>query len=286
VLAVTHPPARMDKVPANNRRAVRVPTNDMRAAALAYCARGWSVIPIEPRGKRPLVAWLKFQQRCAEADEIESWFQRWPDANIGLVTGRISGIVVVDIDAQHGGHESLAELEDQHGRLPGTVEALTGGGGRHLYFVHPGATLTNRVAVRPGIDVRADGGCVVAPPSLHPSGRRYAWATGHAPQDVRLARLPAWFREVMRSAVHSGHDPMYWRRLVSEGVAEGERNNTLTSLTGHLLWRGVDPEVVLELMLAWNRIRCRPPLPDDEVTQVVQSITRLHRRERDTQGPA
>jgi hypothetical protein len=67
-----------------------------------------------------------------------------------------------------------------------------------------------------------------------------------------------------------------WRRLVREGVAEGRRNSTIASLTGHLLWHGVDPDMALELLLAWNRIRCRPPLDDAEVAQVVASITRLH----------
>ncbi|MCX8114682.1 MAG: bifunctional DNA primase/polymerase, partial [Burkholderiaceae bacterium] len=104
------------------------------AAALAYAARGWSPIPIEPRGKRPLVPWLEFQQRIADAEEIAAWFARWPDANVGIVTGRVSGIVVVDVDAQHGGLDSLRALEREHGALPTTVEAITGGGGRHLYF--------------------------------------------------------------------------------------------------------------------------------------------------------
>jgi hypothetical protein len=65
---------------------------------------------------------------------------------------------------------------------------------------------------------------------------------------------------------------------VREGVSEGERNATLASLTGHLLWRGVDPQVVLELMLAWNRTRCRPPLSDEEAARVVESIVRLRGR--------
>lgn len=253
-------------------------------AALAYAARGWSPIPIEPRGKRPLVPWLDFQQRIAEPREIAAWFARWPDANVGIVTGRVSGLVVVDIDARHGGPDSLRELERAHGPLPPTVEAASGGGGRHLYFAPAEAPLHNRVGIRPGIDLRGEGGCVVAPPSIHPSGRRYAWIKGHAPDTLAPASLPAWFATLVRGAAPSGHPLAHWRRLVREGVAEGERNNTLASLTGHLLWRGVDPEVALELLLAWNRMRCRPPLTDDEVARVVASIARLHEREAGTGG--
>jgi hypothetical protein len=252
---------------------------DIRAAALAYAARGWSVIPIEPRGKRPLVPWLELQSRRAAAEEIDGWFGRWPDANVGLVTGRVSGLVVVDVDPRHGGAGSLERLREAHGPLPLTVEAETGGGGRHLYFAYPGVVLANRVGILPGIDLRADGGCVVAPPSRHPSGRRYRWAPGRGPDEASLAALPAWALPAAHGDGPRGHPPAHWRELVRGDVVEGTRNNTLASLAGHLLWHGVDPPVVLELLLAFNRVRCRPPLPDDEVAQVVASITRLHERD-------
>jgi hypothetical protein len=251
---------------------------DAHAAALAYAARGWSVIPIEARGKRPLVQWLEFQQRVAKAAEIDSWFRRWPDAGVGIVTGRASDLVVVDIDPQHGGVQSLARAEQEHGPLQRTVEAETGGGGRHLYFRHPGVPLANRVGLLPGIDLRADGGCVVAPPSLHASGRRYGWRAGCAPDDLPLAALPRWLLADAHGAAHPGHPLAHWRELVRQDVAEGRRNNTLASLAGHLLWHGVDAQVVLDLLLAFNRVRCRPPLADEEVARVVASITRLHER--------
>lgn len=253
---------------------------DTRAAALAYAARGWSVLPIEPRGKRPRVPWLELQQRCAGTEEIGDWFERWPDANVGIVTGRISGLVVIDIDPQHGGPASLSRLQDEYGPLPPTVEAQTGGGGRHLYFAHPGPLVHNRVGIGPGIDLRGDGGCVVAPPSLHPSGRRYAWAPGCSPDEQTPAPLPRWFLPGAPGSMPAGHSRAHWRELVRQGVEEGRRNATLASLAGHLLWHGVDAEVVLELLLAFNRVRCRPPLPDEEVAQVVGSIARLHQRGR------
>ena len=250
--------------------------SDCHAAALRYAARGWSVLPMEPKGKRPLVPWLALQQRVATAGEIDEWYRHWPDANVGIVTGQLSGLVVVDVDVRHGGAESLAATEREHGPLPRTAECATGGGGRHIYFAHPGGTVPNRVALAPGIDVRGDGGCVVAPPSVHPTGRPYQWVPGHDPDEMPLAPLPGW---VSGKEVRAGHPLQHWRRLVREGVGEGERNSTIASLAGHLLWHGVDAEVTLELLLAWNRTRCTPPLSDEEVARVVESIVRAHRRE-------
>jgi len=250
---------------------------DPRAAALAYLGLGWSVIPVEPGGKRPLVQWAELQRRPPTSAEVNAWYERWPDANVGIVTGAVSRIVVLDVDGRHGGTLSLAQLDIELGPLPVTVEAGTGGGGRHLYFLHPGGRVPNRVSLRPGIDLRGDGGCVVAPPSLHPSGRRYAWMLGHAPHEIALAEFPEWLLSPPRGG--TGHSLAHWRSLVRDGVAEGERNSTLASLTGHLLRHGVDPEVALELLLAWNRLRCRPPLPDQEVAGVVESIARVRARE-------
>jgi hypothetical protein len=252
-------------------------------AALDYAARGWSVIPIEPHGKRPVVAWQDYQRHPAPAARVAGWFRRRPQANVGLVTGAVSGLVVLDVDPVHGGGDSLRELERGHGHLPPTVEALTGGGGRHLYFLHPGGTLRNRVGLLPGLDLRGDGGCVVAPPSIHPSGNRYVWAEGHGPDELPLAVMPSWLLARLRTDdPRYGHPREYWREVAHRGVLAGQRNNTIASFTGHLLWHGVDPEVVLDLLLAWNRVRCQPPLPDDEVARTVQSIARLHVREEAT----
>ncbi|MFM2130019.1 MAG: hypothetical protein RL477_1565, partial [Pseudomonadota bacterium] len=112
-------------------------------------------------------------------------------------------------------------------------------------------------------------------PSIHPSGLPYRWIDGRSPHDYPLTPLPAW---IVRGAGGggAGRSAEDWRALVRDGVGEGARNSTIASLTGYLLWHGVDPGVALELMLAWNRARCRPPLDDDEVKGVVASIARLH----------
>ena len=95
-----------------------------------------------------------------------------------------------------------------------------------------------------------------------------------------MAVLPDWLRRMISKAEGPpGHPLAYWRDLVRHGVEEGQRNNTIASFAGHLLWHGVDRVIVLDLLLCWNRERCRPPLTDDEVTRTVESIARLHERE-------
>ena len=84
--------------------------------------------------------------------------------------------------------------------------------------------------------------------------------------------------EFVPEGSHPGHPVSYWRHLVIRGVREGERNTTIASLAGHLLWYGIDPEVALEMLLCWNRVRCAPPLSDEEVSRTVDSIAHLHRR--------
>lgn len=165
------------------------------AAALAGLKRGWSVVPVVARAKRPIVRWEAFQHRTASEDEARSWFRRWPDANLSVVTGALSGVVVLDVDPRHGGDESLEKLEAVNGALPQTVEAVTGGGGRHLYFAHPGRETRNRVGIEPGLDLRGDGGTIVLPPSIHPSGNPYRWRPGHAPDEIALAPFPRWLED-------------------------------------------------------------------------------------------
>ncbi len=251
-------------------------------AALGYRKRGWAVVPAGERAKRPIVRWQRFQHEMPAEEQIIEWYERWPKANLAVITGEVSGTVVVDVDPGHGGEESLAKMEARHGALPETVESVTGGGGRHIYFAHPGREVRNRAGLAPGIDMRGDGGCIIVPPSVHPSGKRYQWTPGHAPGQVELAPLPVWLEQPRfgGDAGH-GHPLVYWRALAHEGVREGRRNSTIASFTGHLLWHGVDPDVVMELMLAWNRVRCSPPLEDEEVINTVQSIERTHKQPRE-----
>jgi Bifunctional DNA primase/polymerase, N-terminal len=146
--------------------------NDYLAAALGYPQQGFSVIPIQRRGKRPLIAWDEYQHCRATESEITEWWKHWPDANIGIVTGAISDLVVIDLDTAEAKNK-LKEL------VPGfdftAVPRSRTGKGWQLFFKHPGVMLPNRAGIIPGLDVRGDGGYVVAPPSIHPNGNQYQW---------------------------------------------------------------------------------------------------------------
>ena len=254
-------------------------------AALSYLARKWTVIPAAERGKRPIIRWQAYQAGRPSEAQVRGWFTQWPEANLSVVTGKVSGIVVLDVDPGHGGAASLAAIEDRHGRLPNTVEAKTGGGGRHIYFAYPDREVRNRTGFARGLDLRGDGGVIIVPPSVHPSGKRYHWRQNHGPEDIALAPMPIWLLESrLGGDDRAGHPVAYWRAIARSGVDQGKRNATIASFTGHLLWHDVDPDVVLELMLAWNRMRCTPPLEDDEVIRTVRSIEHTHRDHRNDPG--
>src|SRR3989442_9064702 len=192
-----------------------------------YIERGWSIIPIRPGDKRPLVRWEEFQHRRPGVEEARTWFSDWPEAGIGIVTGAVSGLVVLDIDSRHGGDASVAQLEEEHERLPATVECRSGGGGRHLYFAHPGALVRNKVGLASGVDLRGDGGYVVAPPSLHASGLRYTWVAGREPGSNAIAPLPDWvLRQEVEEPARRGHPTAVLRRLASDGVPDAGRHST------------------------------------------------------------
>jgi Bifunctional DNA primase/polymerase, N-terminal/Primase C terminal 1 (PriCT-1) len=221
----------------------------------------------------------------SDAKTVESWFQE-ARINVGIATGAVSGIVVLDIDPRHDGDETVAVLEQEQGPLPHTWRFMTGGGGEHILFRHPGAPVSNSAGkIGPGIDVRADGGYIVAPPSQHISGRPYAISVDHHPDDVQLANLPAWLlRRLLpeSAATKPAPEPARdWRSTVSAVIAEGERNRTLASLSGHLLRNRINPWVALDLLQAWNRTHCCPPLAETEVLATVRSIARreISRRE-------
>ena len=172
-----------------------VPDHDPAlTAALEYAARGWRVLPIKPGTKHPPIkAWQ--EAATTDAETIANWFTHlYRDHGVGIATGAASGVWVLDVDDW----EALANLEGEHGRLPATYSVTTGSGGIHQYYAVPdGQTITNANQLPRGIDVRGEGGQVVAPPSMHPESGQ-AYTQEHSSPDT-LAQAPAWLLELVRA---------------------------------------------------------------------------------------
>lgn len=184
----------------------------MLSEALAYATRGWHLAPIHPviegrcacksgekcgsPGKHPTLG--RGYKPTADAPEIVKLWGQFPGANIGIFPGP-SDLVILDIDPRNGGEESLADIKSKH-PFPDTPMVHTGGGGWHFYFRRPSGVLELRSGVlAPGVEVKADTGYVVAPPSMHYSGKEYAWDSG---QDLNTAieGLPHWLLRRIGSA--------------------------------------------------------------------------------------
>ena len=241
----------------------------MLRAALAYAERfRFAVFPCKPRGKTPLTE-HGFKDASKDPAQIRKWWERWPDANIGIATGAISGIAVLDIDPRHCGDHTLEALEAQHGKLLATPTVLTGGGGLHFYFRHPGGGVPNSASkIGQGIDVRGDGGYVIAPQSIHESGNRYLWEVSSRIDEIPLAELPAWILNLTTGAeAESAGDP---RRFIPPPVFEdGTRNEYLyrTARSVHAKY-GLNASEILNLLRGINQTRCKPPVDESELVEI------------------
>lgn len=249
---------------------------DLLQSALWYARRGWKVFPVygiengacacqnptcSSPGKHPLTP-HGVLDASTDREQITQYWTTWPNANIGIATGAPSGLAVLDVDDRHGGEESFAELQAEYGPLDATVQALTGGG-RHLYFRADGRIKT-RAGIRPGIDVRGDGGYVVAPPSAHISGKSYTWEVQHRPDEKSLTPAPACLVEP------NGSQPTVAGPL-PETIPEGRRNDLMASLAGSMRRRGASVKSILSALRVENS-RCVSPLAESELRSIAESI--------------
>jgi len=169
--------------------------------ALDYAQRGWRVIPIRPGEKHPPIP--KWQEAATTDTEtiVTWWTGPYTNHGIGIATGPASGIFVLDIDDKEGqrGYDTLADLEEQHGPLPETLTVITGSGGNHLYFAYPEhQTIRNDAGRRlgSGLDIRGEGGQVVAPGSTHPNGTTYEFDLDT--EHLTPAPAPEWLLQLLQ----------------------------------------------------------------------------------------
>ncbi len=193
--------------------------------ALRYLKEGWSIIPVEPKGKKPLIDWKPYQQRLSTETELRSWLEKWPEMNIGIVTGFISGLTVLDLDGTDGNEFRLKK------NIVSPAVSLTGNGRQVFYKWKDGIKNSVKV-IASGVDVRGEGGFVVAPPSIHQSGKMYRW------ERFVPVRIPDFPTELV-SVTYMAKEPKVvvtksddWLSEALEEMKNGHVHNTLVSVLG------------------------------------------------------
>lgn len=261
---------------------------DRRAqAALVYAQKyGFAVFPLhsvrdgrctcgnakcDRKGKHPRTQG-GLKDASKDPQVITRWWRRWPDANVGIATGAVSGFWVLDIDTAGGkaGEDSLDYLQDELGPLPATWEQITGSGGRHMLFRYPGIPIKNKVGWMEGLDVRGDGGYIVAPPSVHASGRTYEWELEHHPAEIPMAMAP----ELWVSALTEPKQSTGQAVDLPDKFAAGQRNELMFRLGASLRARGLSAAALRAALHEENRARCTPPLSDHEVDTIAESCAK------------
>lgn len=248
----------------------------LKQCALAYAKIGMAVFPLVPRSKNPATE-HGFLDATTDIQQIEAWWKRNPNYNIGIATGQMSGgLVVIDLDMDKAkdkhGNETLRHWETEHGLLPDTCRTITGRGGFHyLYMVDREVACS--AEQEKAVDIRGDGGFIVAPPSIHPNGRRYEWEQSPAecviaPADDRVYEFIDFVRPVKKEQA---------KFSVPDEIPEGSRDNTIFRLACSLQAKGLSDEAILAAVKAENDTRCNPPLSDKEIIQKVESALKYQK---------
>lgn len=230
-----------------------------------YLNIGWSILPVKPEEKRPYMTnWLQYTRSRASKETVENWFSKLTNAGVGAVTGKVSNMVVLDV-------ESWCDipLDELLRKYPTQTVARSGSGGYHLYYQYPTGVsrVANRVGIFKGADLRADGGFIVLPPTIHPNGNRYEWI-----KRGPLGMFPMSLLDLESKPTARGED---WIVEALRGVSEGGRNDTCARLAGYFFKKGMTSDIVEALLMDWNE-RNDPPMPAREVRTTLKSIERSH----------
>ena len=250
---------------------------NMKEYALQYVRLGLSVFPLKPGGKEPLTA-HGCKDASKDSEQVTVWWDRYPSANIGIATGKPSGgLLVIDLDVGKDkgidGRETLREWERKRGKLPeNTWLAITGRGGYH-YFYRDSSGNRNKAGLYEGIDIRGDGGYIVAPPSIHPNGRRYEWE--RPPWIYSLAAADSKVNEFLHPV------PESWERKsfsLPAQIPEGGRVNAMVKLVCSQQGKGLSDEAIRAAVRAENEAKCVPPLTDQELEKEVFPALRRYQK--------
>jgi hypothetical protein len=267
--------AEQNSPPAGTSSAISGEISALGQSALRLAARGLLVFPCRAREKRPATK-NGLKDATTDLRRIETAWRRWPDMNVAVATGAVSGVVVLDVDGDDG-WDSLHDLEDRHELLPDTKSLTTPSGGQHFWFKHPGAEIRNTAGFPgPGLDVRGDGGYVLVPPSVGTNGVAYTVDDESPP-----VHMPVWLVEMLRryqakadQALKGSTD---WPAFLADAPSLGERDARMTKYVGHLFHVGMDSREVYATAALLNALS-KPPMADKQLVKIVQSIARRDRR--------
>lgn len=237
--------------------------NSVLTQANEYIDQGWSILPVKPSEKRPYMTnWLQYQHTRATKEMADSWFTSLTGAGVGMVTGRISGVVVLDIESY-----CSIPIDELLRRYPTQMISRTGTGGYHLFYLYPNGVskIVNRVGIFEGADIRADGGFIVLPPTRHPNGKLYEWV-----KKGPLGVFPKALLDIQSQPKAQGDG---WITEALRGVSEGGRNDACARLAGYFFHKGLNADIVEALLTEWNE-RNDPPLPMREIRTTIKSIER------------
>lgn len=241
-------------------------------SALEYAQMGFAIFPLWPGKKTPITD-NGVHAASKDTEVIKGWWKAYPDANIGIACGAGSGgLMVIDIDTKHGidGNDSLYEWEQDNGKLPEpTVRCITPSGGSHIYY-RVDRKEGNRAGVLPGIDIRCDGGYVVAPPSVF-NGNRYEWEFD--PAEYKIADANDFVYELAAYGKNKSPagEEQHEQFALPEKITEGQRNEIIFKLACSLQVRGLSDSAILEAVRIENKNRCDPSLDDKEIEKIVES---------------
>ena len=233
--------------------------------ALEYLNQGYSIIPLQPKYKIPYPGfkWAEFNDRKPTIKEVRQWWKMYPEANIAIITGKISGIVAVDIDIKSGG-----DFNEVYEMSPTELISQTGTGGYHLIYTYPKNGLPIKNKVTPGVDLRADRGYIVAPPSLHENGKEYRWIRTGEMTEFNIYHFPMFHTSQTNDPSNNK-----WVSDLLRGVDGGSRNASCAKLAGYYAGKAIPKDICMILMQEWNK-QNDPPMSTYEVTQTVDSVYR------------
>lgn len=242
----------------------------MKEWALYYAELGLAVFPLAYRNKVPAIEG-GCKAATTEKSKIERWWNQNPRYNIGIATGNKSnGLVVIDLDVDKNkgidGYEVLRDWQNKHGELPETWQSITGRGGYH-YFYKDTITHSNKVGLYEGVDIRGEGGYIVAPPSVHPNGNTYEWE--QEPKEYEIAQVDDIVNDFFKGEkqrIDSEHKTNF---KVPELIPEGKRVDTIVRLIASLRTKGLDDDAIKAAVRVENEKRCNPPLKEKELEKAV-----------------